>query len=386
MQADDRALASSCRIKQLFTPRTKRSLRSLHQEAIPRTTLERLEASFDESAIGPSSPTEKRRSVLYLAYGSNLSVETFRGVRGIKPISQINVQVPSLRLTFDLPGIPYGEPCFANTGRRDPAKDPSPALSSSGHSEKGRPLTNGGDDDYHKNRWHKGLIGVVYEVTAEDYAHIIATEGGGSSYHDILVDCHPFASDDPATPLPQDPTTPPFKAHTLFAPAAPPGEQPPEGGRFQRPDINYAQASARYLKLLTDGAAELGLPYEYQDYLHQLRPYTITNNRQQLGQFIFLSLWGPFISLIFALGRAFNDAKGRSPPWLKQLSGAIFAGCWASYDGMFKPLFGDGERSIPDGGKGVEDDGNGVIGDPASQRLGQRREQPSLEKSLGCDW
>jgi hypothetical protein len=39
--------------------------------------------------------------MLYLAYGSNLSNETFRGNRGIKPLSQVNVQVPSLRLTLD---------------------------------------------------------------------------------------------------------------------------------------------------------------------------------------------------------------------------------------------------------------------------------------------
>src|SRR2546423_15052437 len=33
-------------------------------------------------------------TVLYLAYGSNLSAETFRGKRGIQPISQVNVLVP----------------------------------------------------------------------------------------------------------------------------------------------------------------------------------------------------------------------------------------------------------------------------------------------------
>lgn len=274
---------------------------------------------------------EKTDTFLYLAYGSNLCNETFRGKRGIRPLSQINVQIPELRLTFDLPGIAYAEPCFANTAHRDPEKDMPQET-----------------EDYHKDRWHKGLIGVVYEVTAADYAHIIATEGGGSSYQDILVDCYPFDSSDPAAPVPAFPTTKPFKAHTLFAPALPPGTQPPkDGGRLQRPDTSYAQASARYLKLITDGAAESRLPYEYQDYLNALRPYTITTNKQLMGQFIFLSLWLPFILLIFSLNAKFCDEQGRAPAWLRILSESIFKACWVTYDGFFKPTFGDGERTVP---------------------------------------
>ena len=143
---------------------------------ISRASKERLEASLDDVPLDTDQlaslsrgAQEKQKTVLYLAYGSNLCNETFLGKRAIRPLSQINVMVPSLRLTFDLPGIPYSEPCFANTALRSPD-----ALDHD-------------DDDYHKNRWHKGLIGVVYEVTLSDYAHIIATEGGGSSYKDILV-------------------------------------------------------------------------------------------------------------------------------------------------------------------------------------------------------
>ncbi|EMC91247.1 hypothetical protein BAUCODRAFT_45010, partial [Baudoinia panamericana UAMH 10762] len=269
---------------------------------------------------------------LYLAYGSNLSNETFRGNRGIKPISQINVQVPSLRLTFDLPGIPYSEPCFANNEK-------TPLLTHAWQ-QKG---------PYRKDRWHKGLIGVVYEVTAEDYAHIIATEGGGSAYHDIEVDCHPFVSTDPSSPVPQNPTLPAFKSHTLFAPAAPPGQDPPKyGGRLQRPDTSYAQPSARYLKLIADGAAELGLPYEYQDYLHSIRPFTVTSNKQRVGQYVLLSVWLPIVVLVFMMIRMFEDEDGRLPQWMAEFSGAVFKGVWSSYDAFFKPMFGDGERSIAD--------------------------------------
>jgi hypothetical protein len=202
-------------------------------------------------------------------------------------------------------------------------------------------------DKYRKDRWHKGLIGVVYEVTPADYAHIIQTEGGGASYQDILVDCHPFATLDPADPVPQNPTLPPFKAHTLFAPALDPSDPPPDdGGRFQRPDPSYAQPSARYLKLMKDGASELGLPYEYQDYLHSLRPYTTTSTKQRVGEYVFLSLWLPIVMLIFAMGKMFADDKGRLPVWLRELTGAVFKGVWASYDNFFKAIFGDGERTV----------------------------------------
>ena len=108
-------------------------------------------------------------TVLYLAYGSNLCYETFQKRRAIKPLSQVNVLVPELRLTFDLPGIPYAEPCFANTARRDVDQAP-------GKLEAERQALGTKKPGYHKDRWRKGMVGVVYEVTPSDYAHIIATE------------------------------------------------------------------------------------------------------------------------------------------------------------------------------------------------------------------
>lgn len=361
LNSTDRALASAYRVRQRSGKMVRKRLSKRDKAAILAAPVTRL-CTTNETIEYLSQAEAKRGTVLYLAYGSNLSNETFRGNRGIKPLSQINVQIPSLRLTFDLPGLPYAEPCFANTGRRDPNNDPARGKTHETLDEKAPLLGNRSEGRrYRKDDWHKGLIGVVYEVTPEDYAHIIATEGGGSSYHDILVDCHPFESSDISTPVPQNPTTPAFQAHTLFAPATPADENPPkDGGRFQRPDISYAQASARYLKLITDGADECGLPNEYKDYLHALRPYTMTTNKQRVGQFIYLSLWMPFIIMVFAMGRMFADEKGVQPDWLKQLTAAIFKASWGSYDGFFKPLFGDGERSIPDGGDEAPEEDTGV--------------------------
>lgn len=270
-----------------------------------------------ESTRHEKPKTEK--TILYLAYGSNLSAETFKGNRGIKPLSAVNAHVPSLDLTFDLPGIPYKEPCFANTRYRK------------------KPISN---TDYHKDRWHKGLIGVVYEVTPEDYRTIIATEGGGASYQDVTVTCYAIPRGTKA--VDPTPSGTPFEAHTLFAPS----DHPEGGGSIARPDPSYAQASARYLKLITDGAEEHELPADYMAYLFNLQPYTITTYRQTVGQVFFLATWAPLILLLFALARMVADEDGKIPQWLVQIQGMVFRVMWVTYDNAFKKVFGDGERTM----------------------------------------
>lgn len=362
---------------------------------LPPVSAARLEASLSESPIPVSSLTssdysawqEKGKTVLYLAYGSNLCNETFLGKRGIRPLAQINVQVPELRLTFDLPGLPYIEPCFANTGRRDPLPpnpDGGPNFLLDNEKDGGQRLVVRGSG-YHKDRWHKGLIGTVYEVTPTDYAHIIATEGGGSAYHDILVTCYPLIPG--MDSVPETPSTMPLMAHTLFAPAKETDEpedqedtkdseassqlirNPHTTDRFSRPDPSYAQPSARYLKLITDGAAERGLPLEYQTFLSQIRTYTITTKRQRAGQALFLAIWLPIITALMALQEKLQDKKGQAPEWLAKVLAWVMLAMWVCYDGFFKNMYGDGERSIPDGGK------EGKIG------LGWRKKKNDCEGS-----
>lgn len=266
-------------------------------------------------------------TVLYLGYGSNLSAETFRGKRGIQPVSQVNVVVPTLSLTFDLPGIPYAEPCFGNVRYRNESTQRDDRTSA---------------EDYHKDHWSKGLVGVVYEVTKADYIHIIATEGGGSGYQDVLVDCYALSAE-PSEDVPLKPAGQPFKAHTLFAPS-----------KVARPDHSYAQPSPRYLKLITDGATEHGLPLEYQAFLRQIRTFHLTTTKQKLGSFIFLGVWSPFF-LFFMGGAAaiFLKPDGTYPKWFAEFLNAIFTACWASYDHFFKETFGDGERTIGDNDDGL---------------------------------
>lgn len=339
-KANDKPASCCARVfNQLQLLKCHKRSPSCSHAALPLPSQERLDSSLQDQPfevdnfanLNSGISTGKIQTVLYLAYGSNMCSETFRGARGIRPLSQINVQVPHLRLTFDLPGIPYAEPCFANTEQRVP-----------GLFDVAAPISL---QDYHKNRWHKGLVGVVYEVTSTDYAHIIATEGGGSAYNDILVDCYALGEIDTVPALP---TSRPFKAHTLFAPMANQVDRGQTLERVIRPDPSYAQPSARYLKLITDGATECRLPTEYQNFLHGIRPYTITSRKQAVGKALFLAVWMPFVTLIFALSKKLQDRRGRAPRWFAQLSALIFSAMWLSYDSAFKDIFGDGERTIGD--------------------------------------
>lgn len=303
------------------------------RRSTPRTSEQRQRESLNDNTLDTealchevsNTSIHQKKTVLYLAYGSNLCDETFLDKRQIKPLSQVNVVVPEIVMTFDLPGIAYQEPCFANVRRR--TLPPSAQ----------KPLLTTTSPEYHKDRWHKGLVGVVYEVTLADYAHIIATEGGGAGYQDVLVDCHPLAIN-PRDVVPDEPTTASFKAHTLFDPAG-----------HHRANPSYAQPSARYLKLITDGAMERGLPYEYQDYLHQIRVYHVTTKKQRLGQMLYLAVWGPLFTLLMrVIGPLFAKPDGTFPAWLARLFKVLFTVSWGSYDRLFKPTFGDGERTIGD--------------------------------------
>ncbi len=116
--------------------------------------------------------------------------------------------------------------------------------------------------------------------------------------------------------------------------------------RIHRPDPSYAQASARYLKLITDGAEEHSLPEEYLHFLHNIRPYTITTKRQRLGQAFVIAFWSPLILALLGLTKVFHDDEGKIPAWLAKIMGLVFKLLWASYDLALKPAFGDGERTI----------------------------------------
>lgn len=358
---DNHAIATLERIKTIDATPKSSYLSTEVRRKLPAPSLQRKLDSLDETPFDLEAPADEAlhelngrptpETVFYVAYGSNLCFETFQGKRGIRPLAQVNVLVPALVLTFDMPGLPYLEPCFANTKYRTP--DPQ-------KSEQSETATI--DDTllhyssvaqlppkYHKTRWQKGLVGVVYEVTTAEYARIIATEGGGSSYNDILVTCYELPPN--VSTVPDSPDTiltlPSLKAHILYCPTFPRGH--PElshSGRASRPDPNYAQASARYLNLITTGADEHALPQEYIDYLRNIRPYSLTSRRQKLGRLVFMGVWLPIIIPAFYLNRLVADKRGGTPLWLRMALRGVSGLCWGSYDWVFRFVFGDGERTM----------------------------------------
>ncbi|KHN98951.1 gliotoxin biosynthesis protein GliK [Metarhizium album ARSEF 1941] len=314
--------------------------------SVSTTSPERLAKVFTDDHLIPDASAAD--TVLYLAYGSNMCAKTFLGVRGIRPLSQVNVTAPSVRLTFDLAGVPYVEPCFANIGFRDAPYKTKETEAELIHQDM---------------EWNGGLIGVVYEVTQEDYRTILSTEGAGYSYKEIVVPCYPIA---PKNTVPNEPT--PFLARTLYA-ANKLNEyderkwwQRVFDGR-QRPDPNYAQASLRYLNLLRDGGREHNLPTSYQQYLASLHPYIATRWTQKVGRYFFMALWSPLL-IFFLMARFLSDERGQLPPWLASCVSLMFNMMWMSYDAAFKPIFGDGERT-------EEDERNKLLRDAQSMDNGR---------------
>ncbi|KAI0404876.1 hypothetical protein F4802DRAFT_214782 [Xylaria palmicola] len=381
--------------------------------SVPKTSPERLAlASPDNPAAAATAKT-----ILYLAYGSNLSAKTFLGVRGIRPLSQVNVSAPAFDLCFDLPGIPYNEPCFANTRPRRIPRPPVPPIP--GHPPQFPPSPPSPPPPppppSSSNGWSKGLYGVVYEVTPEDYATIIKTEGGGQGYRDVLTPCLELP---PALHVPEKPPIPelprPFLAHTLYAPLLPdlpgegdgdgedpdhqgmdgdddddgedrdgdrPGKDKGKGVRrwlrrllrpVRRPVRDYAQPSARYLGLIRDGAREHALPDDWQRHLAALAPYATTTWPQRLGRVLFLLLALPALLLMLGLSRLLADARGRAPRWLGVATTACMNLLWAAYDAVFRPLFGDGERTEPAPKPAPKSNGRAVGGDGDDGVLGEK--------------
>ncbi|KAB8233459.1 uncharacterized protein BDW43DRAFT_87749 [Aspergillus alliaceus] len=351
--------STSCFLPETTSERRQVSVakQSLERDEHLAEHLPKIPSQYDDQ----NEPCAPQKTVLYLAYGSNLASKTFRGMRGIKPISQINVIVPELRLTFDLPGLPYLEPCFAasqfcdTSGKRTNTDNGTHNGLDEDIISESTTLIPQKEPDYLPD---SPLIGVVYEVSLTDYARIIATEGGGNGYKDIVVDCYPFPkSYDPADPIPACPETKPFKAHTLLAPETNIDELSrrahtqrtssfyPRSGPIVRKS-GYPQPSARYLNLIMTGAVEHNLPTSYRAYLSRVQTYRITTVRQKIGKVIFVVAWGLPMLLILSLSRVLAGADGRSPQWLMKLSDIMLTTMWGSYDNIFFPLFGDGERTI----------------------------------------
>jgi hypothetical protein len=145
--------------------------------------------------------------VWYFAYGSNMQTATFAGRRGITWTRALAARLSGWRLVLDKPPlVPIGE-AFANV-----VPDPTAVV-----------------------------LGVAYEITAADMAHVELTEGVRiGNYRCVEVRVEPLAAGLPA-----------LVACTLTSERRDPSLRP----------------SSRYMACLIAGAEEHRLPAEYVAFL-----------------------------------------------------------------------------------------------------------------------
>lgn len=236
---------------------------------------------------------EKQELFWYFGYGSNLNDETFLVRRGIKPIRQIRLLVPGWRLNFQIAGIPYIEPGFGSIDRISDLEDDSGA------------------------RHQPTLQGMAYLITAKDYWHIIATEGGDSSYRQIQIDA--------VNPLTKDE----LKVWTLQA---------------IRPR-KLCQPSLRYITIIREGARQHDFPQEYIDYLDSVEPFVLKGRRQKLGAAIFVGFWMPIITWLFAMRTLLTRPDGTAPKWLTTFGQVVFSTAWYVHDTVWADRFGRGDHN-----------------------------------------
>ena len=140
--------------------------------------------------------------IWYFAYGSNMQSATLRGRRGVAPRSAVPAGLAGWRLVLDKPTIIATGQSVANVVPDATAE----------------------------------VLGVLYEVTAEDWAHLELTEGVGfGNYQTADVSVVPLGASEAIV------------ARTFTSPRRDPALRP----------------SRRYLELVIAGAEEHGLPPEW---------------------------------------------------------------------------------------------------------------------------
>ena len=154
-------------------------------------------------------------SVRYFAFGSNMASSVMVGRRGMRPLEPPSAGlVRGHKLGFTLPGVPLVEPAFASLERSSDA--------------------------------NAACHGVLYTLSLGDWARLCASEGVPSgAYRVVTVPVERY--DDGAV----------VNAYSLTA------------GLFRSPVS--LPPSERYLKLLQQGALEVGLRDDYQRMLGGIR-------------------------------------------------------------------------------------------------------------------
>ncbi|KAH9864490.1 hypothetical protein J1614_010424, partial [Plenodomus biglobosus] len=237
-------------------------------------------------------------TIWYFAYGSNMSSSKFTGSRGIHPIKIARAKIPGWTLTTEIPGTPYSEPAYTSI----------------------RPITG---TDHPKTR---EVLGVAYLITAEQFVHLVASEGGGIAYADIAVHAVPVTKKD------EEMTGGKFMVRTL-------------GTILRR--VPGSSPSVRYMELLTDGAANAELPEEYCQYLHHIHTYEPRHDlRHKIGAMLFLVFWYPVMLLVEKMALASLRPDGNAPAGVGQIVRFVVYVMWAWHDCVHAPIWGRGDGMI----------------------------------------
>ena len=116
----------------------------------------------------------------YFSFGSNMDKHVLQNRRGIKPVDSVACRVPGYRITFDLRGLFYLEPAFANIEKVQDEKEQ--------HNDE-----DGSGEEPHKENSLSELHGVAHLITPAEYLRIRYSEGGsgyeGYGYSDVDVKC-----------------------------------------------------------------------------------------------------------------------------------------------------------------------------------------------------
>jgi hypothetical protein len=196
-------------------------------------------------------------NVVYnFAIGSNLDAEKLatrgrmRGGDPIRPLSSRPAYAPGYRLGFTLRGFVPAEPAFASIEPADATRN-----------------------DLEQER-SECIHGVLWELSRQDYEALWASEGGAAPplsrpYVEQTVDVIPYGETDPVRAIAFR-ARPGASGTILAAAAASNGGKGGGGGSGGGGEpVGYAP-SARYLRLMGDGAAAAGLDLAYVERLRRL--------------------------------------------------------------------------------------------------------------------
>ncbi|KAI1176303.1 hypothetical protein F4777DRAFT_547106 [Nemania sp. FL0916] len=241
-------------------------------------------------------------SVWYLAYGSNLASSKFIGDRGIIPRGVKVVSVPGFTLSMNSAGFPYREPSFASIGPFDLNAYPKEVE----------------------------LLGTAYLVSPEQYTRIIASEGGGTAYHEAQVEVRTILEDGEKL---NEGVAEVMNARTLFT---------------MIPRQPEPRPSERYLNLIIDGAAEASYPESYQRHLKNLVSYQPpSKGYRRVGAAIFLLIWTPVMALMEMMTKSSikmkDDKQGRAPDFIIWLVRTVMFVMWWHHDNIHAPIWGRGD-------------------------------------------